>query len=430
MKLCPTDVIHFIGIGGIGMSSLARLLYAMGYSVQGCDRQENDITRALKALGLNVYHGHDARHLETATIAVYSSAIPPQVRESLAQTKIAFYHRSELLAAMMASYHSIAVSGTHGKTTTTALVAHLLETAGWSPTVVNGGIIQAYQSNAHFGHGAWMVLEADESDGSFLTLSPTFSIITNITPDHLNHHRNFHELVKAFQQFSRNSLKGSVVWDEVAFRYPFAGPVLSYGFDPRATICGKAIVLTSTHSYFDVTITQESGSQTFSGIALPLLGRHNILNALAIIGIGRLLEIPFPQIQQALETFTGVQRRFTVLGEVNDILIINDHAHHPIEIQTVLNSAQLLKRNRVIAVFQPHRYTRLKDPFPDFCKCFDKADIVIVTEVDGAGEAPVPYYTKESIARASQACCPDKPILTLQSPEDLPQTHCRYRPSL
>ena len=418
MKLDSKDVIHFIGIGGIGMSALARVLHSMGYSVQGCDSCETETTKALSALGLKIYRGHAPEYLEEATLAVYSSAIPPLLRERLSQRRpnILWRHRSDLLAALMTCYKSIAVSGSHGKTTTTALIAHLLETAGLSPTVVNGGLIHSYQSNARLGSGQWMVVEADESDGSFLNFSPTFSVITNITPEHLTYHRKFDRLLKAFHQFAANTLNRCVVWDEIARHYPFS--CLSYGFDARADIQAKNIALTSTGSRFDVRV---EGRDFLSGICLPLLGRHNILNALASIGIGWLLTLPSSEIRKALETFSGVQRRFTVVGEVNDILIIDDHAHHPLEIQTVLASAQLLNRNRVIAVFQPYRYSRLKNLFPDFCRCFDRADIIIVTDVDGVGEEPIPYYNKETVTRAIQAYCPNKTVLSLETAQDLPR---------
>ena len=406
----PTDVgpIHFVGIGGIGMSGIAEVLLNHGYRVQGSDLKSTKITDRLVDLGATVFEGQEAANIEGAAVVVISSAIKPGNPE-LDAARVAglpIVRRAEMLAELMRLKSNIAVAGTHGKTTTTTMVAELLVNGGIDPTVVNGGIIHAYGSNARMGQGEWMVVEADESDGTFLKLPATIAVVTNMDPEHLDYYGSYDELRDAFDAFVANiPFYGfaalCIDHPEVQAMIPRVSDrrIVTYGLSPQADIRAVNLVHSAEEVVFDVEITDRKSKvqATLKGLGMPMLGEHNVQNALAAIAIAAEMEIGESVIRRALASFEGVKRRFTRVGDVGGITIIDDYGHHPVEIAAVLKTARAVVKGKVIAVVQPHRYTRLRDLFEEFCRCFNDADAVIVADVFEAGEEPIEGIHRESL---------------------------------
>jgi UDP-N-acetylmuramate--alanine ligase len=427
----PFDLgpVHFIGIGGIGMSGIAEIMLRLGYTVQGSDARAGANTERLKTLGANVFIGHAGDHIEGASAIVYSSAIAADNPEMAAGRagRIPLVRRAEMLAELMRLRFSVAVGGTHGKTTTTSMVAALLDAGGLDPTVVNGGIINAYGANAKVGEGEWIVVEADESDGTFLRLRSTVAVVTNIDPEHLDHHGDFASLKRAFRDFVQNiPFYGfaALCVDHPDVQEMAAGienrRVIGYGTNPQAEIRALNIALGPDGAVFDVRIAGPDGEETtLVGLNLPMAGRHNVLNALAAIAVARELGVGEAAIRQGLAGFAGVRRRFTTTGVAGGIRVIDDYGHHPVEIASVLAASRAVTRGRVIAVVQPHRYSRLRDLFQDFCRCFNDADVVILADVYPAGEAPIEGVGRdpliEGLIRHGH-----RRVLALDAPADLP----------
>ena len=392
----PQDIgpIHFVGIGGIGMSGIAEVLLKHGYVVQGSDLKESPITSRLEEKGAKVFIGQSAQNLEGAEVIVISSAIKPGNAE-LDAARLAglpVVRRAEMLAELMRLKNNVAVAGTHGKTTTTSMVAALLDGGGMDPTVINGGIIHAYGSNARMGSGEWMVVEADESDGTFNKLPATVAIITNIDPEHMDHYGSFDALREAFYTFVSNipfygvavccidhpevqSLVGRITDRRV----------VSYGMNPQADVQIKKLRYENGQAHFNVSYKEGK----IKGLVLPMPGDHNVLNATAAIATALHMGISPDQIKTALKGFGGVNRRFTRVAEIKGVTIIDDYAHHPVEIAAVLKAARQSTEGRVIAIHQPHRYSRLEDLFEGFCGCFNDADVAAIAPVFAAGEAPI-----------------------------------------
>lgn len=402
----PHDIgaIHFVGIGGIGMSGIAEVLLNHGFTVQGSDLKASAITDRLEAQGARVFIGQQAENLEGAHVVVISSAIKPGNPEldAARARNLPVVRRAEMLAELMRLKSNVAVAGTHGKTTTTSMVAALLDGGGMDPTVINGGVIHAYGSNARIGQGEWMVVEADESDGSFNKLPATVAIVTNIDPEHLDHWGDFDAIRAAFDTFVSNipfyglavccidhpevqALVGRITDRRVA----------TYGFSPQADVQGRNLRFEDGGAVFDVGLNAEG--RTIEGLRLPMTGDHNVSNALAAVAVARHLGIPATAIKAALKAFGGVNRRFTRVGEWNGVPIIDDYGHHPVEIAAVLKAARQASRGRVVAVHQPHRYSRLRDLFTQFCGCFNDADVVAITEVYSAGEAPIEGVSRDTL---------------------------------
>jgi UDP-N-acetylmuramate--alanine ligase len=434
MNALPLSIgtLHFVGIGGIGMSGIAELLHNLGYSVQGSDIAENNNTHRLRAMGVPVAIGHDEANLGDAEVVVISSAVKqnnPEVVAARARL-LPVVRRAEMLAELMRLKWSIAVGGTHGKTTTTSLVAALLDAAKLDPTVVIGGIINAWGSNARLGSGEWMVAEADESDGTFLKLPATIAIVTNIDPEHLDHYGSFEALKEAFVAFVANIPFYGVAalcvdHPEVQALIPkvLDRRVLTYGFSPQADVRGINLATEAGGVTFQVVLTDRktSTSRIISDLFLPMFGRHNVQNALAVVGIAQELKIDDDVLRRALARFEGVSRRFTRTGEVDGIVIIDDYAHHPVEIAAVLAAARSVSGGRVIAVVQPHRYSRLHSLFEEFCTCFNDADAVVVADVYAAGEDPIEGATRDALVDGLRARGHRMP-LPLVSSEQLAET--------
>jgi UDP-N-acetylmuramate--alanine ligase len=416
MKALPLGIgtIHFVGIGGIGMSGIAELLHNLGYSVQGSDRGENANTGRLKGLGIPLSVGHDEANLGAAQVVVISSAIKPDNPEVVAARKrlLPVVRRAEMLGELMRLKWSIAVGGTHGKTTTTSLVAAVLDAAGMDPTVVNGGIINAWGSNTRLGGGDWMVAEADESDGTMVKLPATIAVVTNIDPEHLDHYGSFDALREAFVAFVTNiPFYGfaalCIDHPEVQAMIPkvLDRRVVTYGFSPQAAVRGTNLEPTADGIRFNAVITDRrtEKSRTIDNLFLPMFGRHNAQNALAAIAIANEMDIADDVLRHGLARFEGVNRRFTLAGEVDGITVIDDYGHHPVEIAAVLAAARTASRGRIIAVVQPHRYTRLRDLFEDFCACFNDADAVVVADVYPAGEDPIEGIDRDALVDGLRA---------------------------
>jgi UDP-N-acetylmuramate--alanine ligase len=392
--------IHFVGIGGIGMSGIAEVMHILGYSVQGSDAAEGYRIEGLRKLGVPVTIGHDAANLGEAAVVVISTAVPkdnPEV-EAAYERRIPVVRRAEMLAELMRLKSTVAVAGTHGKTTTTSMVAALLDAGGIDPTVINGGIINAYGSNARLGKGEWMVVEADESDRSFLRLDGTIAVVTNIDPEHLESYgHSFDQVKDAFVEFVENvPFYGAaflcVDHPEVQSIIPRLRDrrVVTYGFAAQADVRGDNVVPVPGGNRFDVSIRDRSGAvRTLHDIYLPMPGRHNVQNALAAIGVAAELGITDDVLARGFEGFGGVKRRFSKVGEVQGAVIIDDYGHHPVEIKAVLAAAREGAEGRVIALVQPHRYTRLRDLMEEFQGAFNDADVVLVAPVYAAGEAPI-----------------------------------------
>jgi len=402
----PGDVgpIHFIGIGGIGMSGIAEVLLDHGYVVQGSDLRRSKITIRLEALGAHVFEGQRAENLESAEVVVVSSAIRPDNPELVEARRrgLPVVRRAEMLAELMRLKSNIAVAGTHGKTTTTTMVAALLDHGGFDPTVVNGGIIHAYGSNARVGEGEWMVVEADESDGTFNRLPATIAIVTNIDPEHLDHWGDFDALRQGFHDFVSNiPFYGLAVCctDHGEVR-ALVGRitdrrVVTFGFNTQADVRATGLRYEAGVAHFDIELKSEG--ERIAGCTLPMPGDHNVSNALAAVAVARHLGMSGEEIRAALANFGGVNRRFTRVGEVGGVTIIDDYGHHPVEIAAVLRAARQATQGRVIAVHQPHRYTRLASLFDDFCGAFNEADVVAIAEVYAAGEDPIPGASRDEL---------------------------------
>jgi len=400
--------IHFIGVGGIGMSGIAEVLHNLGYKVQGSDIAEGANVQRLRDMGIPIAVGHGADNLGDAQVVVVSSAVKsdnPEVSEAR-KRMVPVVRRAEMLSELMRLKWSIAVGGTHGKTTTTSLIAALLDAAGIDPTVINGGIINSWGSNARLGGGDWVVAEADESDGSFIKLPATIAVVTNIDPEHLDHYGSFAALRDAFAVFVENvPFYGfaalCIDHPEVQAMIPRVSDrkVVTYGFSPQADVRAFNLRADPAGVDFDVVITDRKAedSRTLEGLRLPMLGAHNVQNALAAVAIANEMQIEDRVLRLALAEFEGVKRRFTLVGEVDGIRVIDDYGHHPVEIAAVLDAARTATQGLVIAVVQPHRYSRLRDLFEEFCGCFNDADEVVVADVYPAGEEPIEGIDRDAL---------------------------------
>ena len=401
MRGVGTDIgtIHFIGIGGIGMSGIAEVMHILGYKVQGSDVAEGYVVEGLRKAGIPVTIGQRADNLGDAAVVVVSTAIRKDNPELVCayERRIPVVRRAEMLAELMRLKSTVAVAGTHGKTTTTSMVAALLDAGGIDPTVINGGIINAYGSNARLGSSDWMVVEADESDGSFLRLDGTFAIVTNIDPEHLDHYGSFDKVKDAFVEFVENvPFYGAALLcldhPEVQAIIPRVRDrrVVTYGFSAQADIRGVNVTPIPGGNRYECIIRNRDGSvRSIEGIELPMPGRHNVQNSLAAIGVALELGVPDDVIRTGFAKFAGVKRRFTKVGEVDGVTIIDDYGHHPVEIRAVLSAAREGAKGRVIAVAQPHRFTRLRDLMDEFQTAFNDADIVYIAPVYAAGEQPI-----------------------------------------
>ncbi|MEN9011990.1 MAG: UDP-N-acetylmuramate--L-alanine ligase [Yoonia sp.] len=402
----PLDVgpIHFVGIGGIGMSGIAEVLLEHGYTVQGSDLKASPITDRLGKLGATVFEGQRAENMADAAVVVISSAIKlgnPELDEARAKG-LPIVRRAEMLAELMRLKSNVAVAGTHGKTTTTTMVAALLDEGGIDPTVVNGGIIHAYGSNARMGQGEWMVVEADESDGTFNRLPATIAIVTNIDPEHMEHWGTIENLRQGFYDFvSGIPFYGlAVCCTDNAEVQSLVGKltdrrVITYGFNVQADVRVLNLHYKAGVAHFDIALQAED--DMIEGCELPMPGDHNVSNALSAVAVARHLGMKKDEIRAALKGFGGVNRRFTKVDEVNGVTIIDDYGHHPVEITAVLKAARQSTTGRVIAVHQPHRYTRLAHHFDEFCACFNDADVVGITDVYAAGEDVIEGATRDDL---------------------------------
>jgi len=415
----PKDIgaLHFIGIGGIGMSGIAEILNTLGYTVQGSDMAEGANVKRLREKGLKIDAGHDAENLKDTegnlpAVVVISSAIKPCNPELKAarDANVPIVRRAEMLAELMRLKWAVAIGGTHGKTTTTSMVGQMLETADFDPTVINGGIVNAYGTNTRLGKSEVMVVEADESDGTFTRLPASVAVVTNMDPEHMEHYGNFENVKAAYRQFIHNlPFYGYAVLcvdhPEVQALIPSVQDrkIITYGFNPQADVCVSEVKSNARGSVFDVTFApwmNDGEALVLRDVHLPMLGRHNVQNSLVALAIAQEMGVKAPTMKKALGQFTGVKRRFTKTGESHGITVIDDYAHHPIEIETILKTARTAvseNEGRVIAVMQPHRYTRLQDLFEDFCKCFNEADSVIIADVYEAGEELIEGFDKRSL---------------------------------
>lgn len=392
--------IHFVGIGGIGMSGIAEVLVNLGYAVQGSDASDNYNLDRLRKKGAKVSVGHKAENVDGADVVVVSSAIKRDNPELMAarERRIPVVRRAEMLAELMRLKSCVAIAGTHGKTTTTTMVATLLDAGGLDPTVINGGIINAYGSNARLGAGDWMVVEADESDGTFLKLPTEVAIVTNVDPEHLDHFKTFEAVQDAFRHFVENlPFYGFAV---MCIDHPVVQTlvgkiedrrIITYGENPQADVRFVDLTPMGGGSKFKVAFRdRKTGAlHEIADLMLPMPGRHNASNATAAIAVARELGVSDDAIRKAIAGFGGVKRRFTKTGEWNGITVIDDYGHHPVEIAAVLKAARESTNGKIVAVVQPHRYTRLQSLFEEFCTCFNDADAVIVADVYAAGEAPI-----------------------------------------
>ncbi len=426
----PFDLgpIHFVGIGGIGMSGIAEIMLRIGYVVHGSDAKASANTERLQDLGAKIFIGHDGAQLDGASAVVFSTAIKADNPEILAarERRLPLVRRAEMLAELMRLQFSVAVGGTHGKTTTTSMIAALLDAGGLDPTVVNGGIINAYGANAKVGEGDWMVVEADESDGTFLRLKSTVAVVTNIDPEHLDHYGDFDAVKKAFQDFVENiPFYGfAVVCTDHPEVQALAARVenrrlVSYGLNPQAEVRAINIAMGAGGADFDVAVTPLNAEPaTLADMHLPMAGEHNIANALAAIAVARELGVSEAAIREGLNSFAGVRRRFTVTGEAGGVRVIDDYGHHPVEIAAALRSARAVTNGRVIAVMQPHRYSRLSGLFEEFCACFNDADVVVVAEVYAAGEAPIEGASRDGLVEGLRRWG-HRRVLPLEDPDAL-----------
>jgi len=421
--------IHFVGIGGIGMSGIAEVLHTLGYAVQGSDISDNANVRRLRDAGIPVAIGHDAANVANAQVVVVSTAVKrdnPEVAAARARL-VPVVRRAEMLAELMRLKWAIAVGGTHGKTTTTSLVACLLEAAGMDPTVINGGIINAYNSNTRLGEGEWMVVEADESDGSFLRLPAVIAVVTNMDPEHLDHWGTADAMVAGYDQFVANvPFYGFAV---LCIDHPGVQQmiprlsdrrVVTYGFSPQADVRAERLVMDKLGATFEVVVTGRGRnvSRRMGPFRLPMLGQHNVQNALAAVAIAVEMDVDETTIRSAFAGFRGVKRRFTKTGESGGITVIDDYGHHPVEIAAVLKAARQAGARNVVAIVQPHRYSRLQSLFPEFCTCMNDAGTVIIADVYAAGEAPIPGISRDSLVDGLRARG-HRSVVPLPGPEHL-----------
>jgi UDP-N-acetylmuramate--alanine ligase len=415
MKGVPTDIgiVHFVGIGGIGMSGIAEVMHNLGYQVQGSDIADSYVVDGLRKRGIKVMIGHSADNLGDAAVVVTSTAVKegnPE-RDAALERRIPLVRRAEMLAELMRLKNTVAVAGTHGKTTTTSMIAAMLDHGGIDPTVINGGIINSYGSNARLGASDWMVVEADESDGSFLRLDGTLAVVTNIDPEHLDHYGDFDAIKRAFVEFVENvPFYGAAIMcldhPEVQAILPKIRDrrIITYGFSAQADIRGENVTPFPGGNRFDVVVRARDGSQrTIEGVVLPMPGRHNVQNALSAIAVGLEMGMSDEAVAQGFDKFGGVKRRFTKVGEVDGVTIIDDYGHHPVEIRAVLSAAREGAQGRVIAVAQPHRFTRLRDHMDDFQQAFNDADMVFISPVYAAGEAPIDGVDSEALVNGIKA---------------------------
>jgi UDP-N-acetylmuramate--alanine ligase len=396
--------IHFVGIGGIGMSGLAEILRTLEFDVSGSDLKENDTTRRLAMLGVRIDVGHRAENVKGADVVVYSSAIAslnPEIKEARA-SGVPVIARAEMLAELMRVKYGVAIAGSHGKTTTTSLVATVLRAAGLDPTVVVGGKMAALGSNARLGAGDLLVAEADESDGSFLRLTPTIAVVTNIDPEHLDHYGSHDKLKDAFIEFASSvPFYGLAV---LCLDHPHVQDILpriqrrhvTYGLSPQADFHARGV----SHRGMEMHFIAYKRGRSLGEFVVRMPGLHNVQNCLAVIAIADELEVPLDVAKQALATFGGVARRFTVVGEVNGITLVDDYGHHPAEIEATLDAAQNAFGRRVVVAFQPHRYTRTRDLFHEFTRAFNKADVLFVTDVYAAGEQPIEGVSSATLVQS------------------------------
>jgi len=432
MRSLPLSIgtIHFVGIGGIGMSGIAEVMHNLGYKVQGSDIAENANVKRLRGLGLEIHIGHAAENLGESRAVVISSAVKadnPEVVAARARL-IPVVRRAEMLAELMRLKYAISIGGTHGKTTTTSMIAAMLDAAGYDPTVINGGIINAYGTNARLGTGEWAVVEADESDGTFMKLPSTIAVVTNIDPEHLDFYGTFDKVRDAFRIFVENiPFYGFAALcldhPEVQALIPRVPDrkIVTYGMNPQADVRAINISIAPGGAVFDIVITDRASgaSRTIEGIKLPMYGQHNVQNSLAAVVVATQLGFSDEVIRTALGTFSGVKRRFTKTGEAGGVTFIDDYGHHPVEIAAVLRAARSATHGNVIAVVQPHRYSRLQSLFEDFCSCFNDADTVIVADVYAAGEQPIEGINRDALVTGLQERGHRK-VLALSSPEALP----------
>ncbi len=431
MRGVATDIgtIHFIGIGGIGMSGIAEVMHNLGYRVQGSDVAEGYVIAGLRAKGITVHIGHRADNLGDAAVIVTSTAIQrgnPEVEAALAR-RIPVVRRAEMLAELMRLKSTVAVAGTHGKTTTTSMIAALLDAGNLDPTVINGGIINAYGTNARLGAGEWMVVEADESDGTFLKLPVDVAIVTNVDPEHLDHFKTFDAVQEAFKDFVEGvPFYGfAVMCTDHPVVQALVGKIedrriITYGENPQADARLVDLVPFSGGSKFKVEFRHRKTdvAHRIADLVLPMPGRHNALNATAAIAVAHEIGISDEAIRKALAGFGGVKRRFTKTGEWNGVTVVDDYGHHPVEIAAVLKAARDSTKGQVIAVVQPHRYTRLQSLFEEFCTCFNDADTVVVADIYAAGEDPIPGIDRDSFVLGLRAHG-HREVIPLEGPEKL-----------
>lgn len=394
--------IHFVGIGGIGMSGIAEVLLNLGYNVSGSDLRDGVNTKRLKSLGAKIIIGHAKENVENVDVVVYSSAVKQDNPELLEARHhfIPVIPRAEMLAELMRLKFSIAVAGTHGKTTTTSFIATILHKVGMDPTAVIGGRLDFLGSNARLGEGEYLVAEADESDGSFLLLTPTIAVITNIDPEHLDHYSGIEHLKRDFLTFvNKVPFYGLAVLclDHPVVQALIPGvkkPYVTFGFSHQADFRAENVSQEEFQTTFDV-VSEEKGR--LGTIELGMPGRHNVLNCLAAVAVASQLDISFEDVKKSVDGFSGIHRRFESVGTVDDILVIDDYGHHPVEIKAVLNAAKLGFDRRIVAVFQPHRFTRTRDLFDEFLTAFNEADALVVTEIYPASETPIEGVTAKKL---------------------------------
>lgn len=426
--------IHFIGIGGIGMSGIAEILHNLGCNVQGSDLSASPQAKRLEDLGMKIMIGHNSQNVNGATVVVRSSAVKMDNPEILEARKlgIPIIQRAEMLAELMRFKFSIGIAGTHGKTTTTSLVACLFESENLSPTVVNGGIINSKLTNAYVGESDYLIAEADESDGSFMKLPISVAIVTNINEDHMDFYKSLDDIYKAFKTYVENipfygfgvvckdhPLSAKLA-DEVIDR-----KVLTYSIEQKADVYASNITMTEKGYSFDIEFSSKlkSGARIVKNCSIPMLGKHNILNSLAAITVAAELGFSEDTIKNGFASFQGVKRRFTLTGEVDGVKIYDDYAHHPEEIKATIEiakSVSLSTKGKVFGVFQPHRYTRLKKLFTDFVSAFDRLDTIIIADIYAAGEQPIEGVSKDALIEGIKKHNPDINVISLQSPDDLP----------
>jgi UDP-N-acetylmuramate--alanine ligase len=432
MRALPLNIgpIHFVGIGGIGMSGIAEVLHNLGYTVQGSDIAEGYNIDRLREAGITVMIGHDAANIGAAQVIVTSTAVKRDNPEVVAARSrlIPVVRRAEMLAELMRLKWGIAIGGTHGKTTTTSLVATVLEAAKLDPTVINGGIINAYGTNTRLGEGEWMVVEADESDGSFLRLPAVAAVVTNMDPEHLDHWGTEEAMKQGYAQFVGNiPFYGFAVLcadhPNVQAMIPSIDRrLITYGFSQQADVRAERLITDRMGATFEVTVHDRATGRTrqLKPMRLPMLGQHNVQNALAAIAVGIEMDIDEGTIRSALAGFKGVKRRFTRVGEANGIQVIDDYGHHPVEIAAVLKAARQAGARDVIAVVQPHRYSRLKALFEDFCQCMNDAGTVIVADVYAAGEQKIEGFDRDALVDGLRSHG-HRSVVPLPGPDSLPE---------